>query len=1310
MDAQSAATSTLPDLLRGRVRAAPDATAVVDGDRSVSVGELARHAEALGGQLRGLGVRPDDCVGVFAEPSLGLMTAAWGVLFSGGAYLPLSPDYPEDRLRYMIEDAGVGIIVTQEALAARLSRLAPPDTRIVTVREVGSAGTDDTADAARSNGHGRYEPQHAGRGELRPHHLAYVIYTSGSTGKPKGVMIEHRSIVSQMRWLASAHGIGADTVILQKTPMSFDAAQWEILAPVNGATVVVGTPGIHRDPELVIETVNRHGVTALQCVPTLLQALIDTEELETCKSLTQVFSGGEVLSRALAGKILGTLPQCELINLYGPTECTINSSSHTVDRDALDNGPDAISIGAPVAATSYHILDAALAPVAPGAVGELYIGGVQLARGYLRRPELTEQRFVPDPFGGPGDRLYRTGDLASWGADGTVQFAGRADNQVKLHGFRVELDEIRLMIENHDWVRSADLVVRDNPRTGFQNLVAFVELDPKEAALMDQGSHGAHHQSKAGRHQVRAQLADPGLRDAADLARRTGVELPGRHATEAQRRLAFARKTYRFYEGGDVSRDDILRLLSAPAPAPQPAAAPRGPGELSAAEFGEILRYFGQFRSGERLLPKYGYASPGSLYATQLYLELHAVGGLGSGFYYYHPAEHRLYLIHAAEPDDPAAAPRARFHLVGRKQAIEPVYKNNIQEVLEIEAGHLIGLLEAVLPGYGLSAGAPVDAAHVKDLLDCAPEDYYLAGCDLLPYAAPPREPVEIYVQAHPHRVRDLPVGQYRYADGALERVSDQLILKKHVIAINQAVYERASLGITVVGTRADSRWHYVDLGRIVQRLEMNGLGLGFMSSGYSSRTGEDLPSARRIEALLADRGTPARPSYFVVGGRVSERQQRSEGMGEDVVHMRGPAEMIKDDLAGFLPEHMVPNRVLVLDRLPLTANGKVDRAALTALADEQAAATGPVVPPRTETEKRIGELWSRLLKVDPVSVVEDFFESGGNSLVSVALVNKVNRIFDTGLPMQIVFDAPTVEALAALVDSAESGGPVQSADGAASRLVALHSPPPPVYCWPGLGGYPMNLRVLARQADLARPFHGVQAHGLNADETPYATIEEMAEHDVAAIKRHQPVGPYTLWGYSFGARVAFEAAYQLEQAGSRVEHLFLIAPGQPIVRAAPRAAMGGHGAYADPAYVTILYSVFAGAIKGPRLEECLRVTRDEESFTSFITTRFPELGRDLVRRIVRIVHLTYYFRYEFHELEHRHVQAPITIFKAQGDDYSFIESHGGYSAEPPTVVELAADHYELLREPGVGELARAIRRRLRDARSPQESRARIAA
>ncbi|MCK1818520.1 amino acid adenylation domain-containing protein [Streptomyces sp. XM83C] len=1252
--------TNLPDLLRAQAARRPDEPAVVYGEDRLSYRELLRRSDRVAGCLHRLGVRADARVGLFMEPSLDLMTGAWGILCAGGAYLPLSPEYPEERLRYMIEDSATDVILTQPDLLERLTALAPEGTSIVTL--------DDT------EGHGPAPVRPAAE------NLAYVIYTSGSTGRPKGVMIEHRSVVNQLLWLAEEHGIGPGTRVLQKTPMSFDAAQWEILAPACGALVVMGSPGIHRDAERIIRTVQDHGVTTLQCVPTLLQALLDTCELGECASLRQIFTGGEALTRTLAQECLDAVPQATLVNLYGPTECTINSSAFPVDRAAVGDGPNSVSIGAPVAGTTYRILDEKQKEVAVGEVGELYIGGVQLARGYLHRPELTEERFVPDPFG-PG-RLFRTGDLAYWNADGTVQFVGRADNQVKLRGFRVELDEIKLAIETHTWVKHAAVIVKKDPRTGFQNLIACVELNPREAALMDQGNHGAHHQSKESKLQVKAQLSNPGVRNAAEIAGRPVTDLPGREATEAQRRQAFARKTYRFYEGGEVSREDVLRLLGRRVTGGRR----RTPAEVGREEFGEILRWFGQHLSEERLLPKYGYASPGSLYATQLYLELAGIADLPAGLYYYHPVEHRLVLIGetAGRP-----GPRAVLHFLGRKRAIEPVYKNNIREVLEIETGHMVGLLEEVLPGYGLDIAPLEYTPQVKDRLDVAEEDYYLGTFALVPYDGPREDPpVDLYVQAHPGKVAGLPAGQYAYQDGRLERISSEMVLRREVIAINQAVYDRASLGISVISRGGPDWRRYIDLGRTLQHLSMNDTGLGFMSSGYSSRGGDDLPSARMMDAVLGALGRPTGPSYFFVGGKVSEEQRRHEGMNEDVVHMRGPAEMIRDDLINFLPDYMIPNKVVVLDELPVTANGKIDVRALAASdqtdvgSDER-----PFTAPRTTAERRIAQLWRKAMKREQVSVHEDFFASGGNSLIAVGLINKINRELGASLPLQVLFESPTIEALARRVQVGD--------EAEASRLVPLRREGTgrPMFCWPGLGGYTMNLRLLAERMGKGRPFYGVQAYGINAGEEPYPTIRQMAEHDVRAIRETQPQGPYTLLGYSFGARVAFETAYQLEQLGETVEHVVLIAPGAPKVRSA--CAMERNASYENKAYVRILFSVFSGTLDGPLADECVAVARDDRTFAEFVSAHFPGLDIDLVLRIIQVVGTTFEFSYTFRELTERRISAPITVFKARGDDYSFLDGADGYADTPPVMVDLDADHYSILKDPDVGELAKAVRRRL---------------
>lgn len=1231
----------LPDLLLQQAELRPDAVAVTGAGGGLTFAELVRDAARLAALLRRLSTGPDQCVGLYAEPSAGLLTGVWGILMAGAAYLPLSPGYPPDRLRFMIEDSGTTVVVVQSHLVRAVSELAPPGTRIVVL------------------GDGDDEDPWPGEAAWRPDALAYVIYTSGSTGRPKGVMIEHRSIASQLRWLHTCGHIGPHTTVLQKTPASFDAAQWEILAPAFGSRVVTAPQGGHRDPEALIDTMTAYDVTTLQGVPTLLEALVDTGRLGRCTSLTRIFSGGEALTKRLARDVLAALPGVSLINLYGPTECTINATAHVVDPWQAADGDGTLPIGVPVDNTHCFVLDANLAPVDIGETGELYIGGAQLARGYLNRPEQTRERFVPSPFV-PTQRLYRTGDLAYWNPDGTLQFAGRADDQVKLRGHRIELGEVARAAERHTWVRKAAAVVVTDERTRAPHLVVCAELDPAEAALMDQSHHAAHHRSKADRLQVRAQLSDAGLRR--DLAGLPAVQLPHRDEPAELRRAVFARKTYRFYEGGPVTRADLRALLSSE---PVPARA-RQVSDLGFGDLGRILRWFGRFRSEQRLLPKYAYASPGALYATQLYLETSGVAGLAPGLYYYDPAEHALVRIGGHR------LPRhggLRVHLSGRRAAIEPVYRENLHEVLEFEAGHMVGVFEDVLPAYGLDI-RPVDRiASVPIRLGVDPDDHYIGTFEIGPYEGAPRDAeIEVFVQAHPDRVEGLPEGWYRYRDGALERVSDRLVLRRHVVAINQQVYDRASFGVALLARDARPWLAYVKLGARLHRLQRNGLGLGLMSSGYSSKSGHPTPAALRVEEILAGAGLPApQAMYFALGGRVSAEQIAGEDMREDTVHMKGPAELIKDELARLLPDYMLPNRVLIVDRLPLTANGKVDAEALRALARPRPAT--PHVPPATATERWLAAEWGRVLKYDEVSAADDFFACGGDSLTAVALINRINRRFGTRLPFQALFESPRLAELAARVDAGQAAP--------SSRLVPLGSVAGgrPVFCWPGLGGYPMNLRLLARHAAPDRPFHGVQAYGLNPGEEPYPSIQEMAAADVAEIRRVQPEGPYTLWGYSFGARVAFEAAKQLETDGERVAQVVLICPGNPRVGAGRRPR---EASFANPEYVTILYSVFTGATSGPDLERCLRQAGDEESFTGFVHELLPELDRPLIRRIARLVARTYAFPYAFEGLA-----APVTVIRAAGDAQPNVDGK---------VFELVTDHYGALREPGVAELAHVIR------------------
>ncbi|MGF4045397.1 non-ribosomal peptide synthetase family protein [Paenarthrobacter nitroguajacolicus] len=1259
-------SASLIDMLDRQVRLRPHALAVKDGLKELTFGELKQRSEIVALNLRKAQYSPaeDRIVGVLMEHSIDLIVTVWGILRAGYAYLPLEPDYPEERLVEMLEDSQASVVVSHRNLGNSLSG-----------RLRSAVQMSDLQDLSQSIVKG---PKLAGPAL---ENLAYVIYTSGSTGRPKGVAIEHGSISHQIRWLESAGHLSPEAVVLHKTPISFDAAQWELLANAAGACIAVGQPGLYRDPDALIDAMSANSVTTLQAVPTLLRALVDTQRLATLTSLSHIFSGGEALSEVLAQDVLAEVPHARLTNLYGPTECTINVTSHTVTASRSRSGARTVPIGRLIPGCSFLIVDEGMIPVSEGESGELLVGGPQLARGYLHRPELTAERFVTVAGRGP-QIYYRTGDIVSQDEDGLFRFEGRRDSQVKLHGHRIELDEVSHRIEEHPWVRRAATLVVEDSRTGRDSLVACVELDARRAALMDQGHHGSHHQSKVGRVQVRAQLSDPGVRTDDELRGNRRIALDNSAGTQNQRRRTFARKTYRHFDGGDVARDDIVGTLTE-----RPGiVAPGDPSVLSLTQLGELLRWFGQFHSPERLLPKFSYASPGALYATQLFISVRNIPGIPDGTYYYHPIHHQLY--ESASYAGPVSqhartGPQLTFHLLGRRDAIEGVYKVNVREVLELEAGHMVGMLEEALAEQGLSLRPAIFNDLLQVHLQPAGSDVYLGTFEVSPgHAGDFPEMVTYYVQSHGSGVQGLDPGLYKFRDGQLHEIGSLGIEPTHVIAINQEVFTRSSFGISMV-TQAPGHWlEYIALGRALHRLQNNQSGLGLMSAGYSSKTGNPLPASVRLDWLLKGTGEVPGASYFALGGKVSQNQIDSEGMDEDKVHMRGPAEMIRDDLSRTLPHYMIPARTLVMDSLPLSPNGKVDLQSLrVGVQRETFRPTRRLVHPRSRTERWLAGLWSQFLNYKDVSAEDDFFAMGGDSLTAVSLVNRINKQRNASLKVQTLFRHSVLRELAAQVDAARQDD---------SRLIKLNTCTAgrAVFCWPGLGGSPMNLRALGALIS-ERPLLGVQAWGINAAEEPFANINSMARADIDQILQVQPHGPYTLWGYSFGARVAFEVAWQLEQAGHVVDRLVLLCPGNPMIEGATSATQRTTS-FSDAIYLRILYSVFAGTIRGEKVEQCLSEVHDEGSFVAFMAASMPRLESNVVRRIVRIVDRTFQFEYTFEELAGRKLNAKVAIIKAAGDDYSFLDAYPNYSAVTPYVRTLKGDHYSLLAD-DVDELVQAI-------------------
>ncbi|HCB0073950.1 enterobactin non-ribosomal peptide synthetase EntF [Klebsiella variicola] len=417
--------TTLSALVADQARKTPDAPALADAHWQFSYREMRQQVAALAQLLRQRGVKPGDSVAVALPRSVFLTLALHGIVEAGAAWLPLDTGYPDDRLRMMLEDARPSLLITSEDQLARFSDI--PGLESLCYQQPLAAGDD--APLALS----------------KPDHTAYIIFTSGSTGRPKGVMVGQTAIVNRLLWMQDRYPLSADDVVAQKTPCSFDVSVWEFWWPfIAGAQLVMAEPEAHRDPQAMQQFFARYGVTTTHFVPSMLAAFVaslDADSVAACRTLRRVFCSGEALPTELCRE-WERLTGAPLHNLYGPTEAAVDVSWYPACGPELAAVTgSSVPIGWPVWNTGLRILDAAMRPVPPGVAGDLYLTGIQLAQGYLGRPDLTASRFIADPFA-PGERMYRTGDVARWLTNGAVEYLGRSDDQLKIRGQRIELGEI----------------------------------------------------------------------------------------------------------------------------------------------------------------------------------------------------------------------------------------------------------------------------------------------------------------------------------------------------------------------------------------------------------------------------------------------------------------------------------------------------------------------------------------------------------------------------------------------------------------------------------------------------------------------------------------------------------------------------------------------------------------------------------------------------------------------------------------------------------------------------------------------------
>ena len=649
----------LPELFEHQAELSPERKAVISEHRTLTYGELRTLTNRLGQRLVRLGVRPGELVAVVMEKGWEQIVGALGILKAGAAYLPIDPALPKERLWHLLQNGGVEIALTQARLEKRLEY---PE-GIICLSVDSSDWQDYEVDSP---------PERASQS---PDDLAYVIYTSGSTGLPKGAMLTHRGVVNRVLDVNQRFGISSSDRVLALTALHHDLSVYDIFGVLGaGGALVIPEPSGVRDPSHWAALMRAHSVTLWNSVPNFMEMLIEHAQAATSPadvlppSLRLVLLSGDWVPVTLPGRIHALKDDIQIISLGGPTETTVWDIYFPIE--SVDSSWKSIPYGKPMLNSRYHVLNEILEPRPNWVPGELYAAGMGLAKGYWRDEDQTRLRFLNHPE--TGERLYRTGDVGRYLPDGNIEFLGRADFQVKIQGWRVELGEIEAALAQHPMVRSNVVVALDEP--AGKRLVAYVVTKPAndETATASQPQSAMTDPVE----RLKFKLKKIGLRS---LEGRPSVQLVGTNPNESESAHYIARRTYRKFQSRPVNLEQLSKLLSALRPIK--------------------LEGFP--------LPKYRYASAGGLYPVQvhLYVKPDGVEGLEAGTYYYDPAGHRLVPLHPEarlERNDYNPMNRTNFdgagfaiYFVAQFDAIRPVYGNTSRDFCLIESGLMVSLLES---------------------------------------------------------------------------------------------------------------------------------------------------------------------------------------------------------------------------------------------------------------------------------------------------------------------------------------------------------------------------------------------------------------------------------------------------------------------------------------------------------------------------------------------------------------------------------------------------------------------------------------
>ena len=1016
-DVEYPRTLCLHPAIEQQVERTPDAPAVVFEGEQLTYSELNARANQLAHRLRKLGVGPGVLAGICAERSLEMVIGLLGILKAGGAYVPLDPDHPRERLAMVLEDATPPVLLTTEPL---LEALPPANAEVFCLDRDWPTLASEPANNP--------EPATTGKDP------AYAIFTSGSTGKPKGVPNVHEGIVNRLLWMQHAYQLDASDRVMQKTPYSFDVSVWEFFWPLmTGACLVVARPEGHKDPNYLVDLIIRQKITTMHFVPSMLRIFLEGNRFNELTSLRRVICSGEALPFELEQRFFERL-KAELHNLYGPTEASVDV---TYWQCTPDSERSIVPIGRPIWNTQIYILDKFLEPTPIGVPGELHIGGVGLARGYLNRPELTAEKFIPDPFRKQdGGRLYKTGDLARFLPDGNIEYLGRLDHQVKIRGFRIELGEIEATLDQHPGVRQS-VVTAHEGEAGDKRLVAYVVADPGYHAPQ---AKDAADSATSERVSQWAMTFDTAYRQAGSLAEATfnlaswvnsytGQAIPREEMrvwvdATVERVLSLHPKRVweigcglglllfriaprvQFFRGTDISKT-ALEFLGQQLERPELRLPQVSLGSKAAHEFDEVahkekfdtvvlnsvIQYFPDLdyliavlASAVKAVRPGGAVFVGDVRSFSLLRALHvsiqlyqAQDSLTSGALW-ERVEKNL-----AQESELLVSPEFFTTLGKRIPEISRVEVNLKRGRTENELNRfrydvVLYVGERDLPRLECQwrdwSRQSLSVESLRELLACSEED--VAGISGVPNRRLLREVGALELLSSPQCPST--VGQLRQE---LEKMPQPTLELEDLWALEQELPYRVEI-----------------------------------------RSSHNAPGACDVlfRRKSAD-GTLARGVVRFPGE--SDLVPASEAAASNPLRQRLAGVLVPElrrYLGAKLPEYMVPAHFMLLDRMPLSPNGKVDRKLLPAPDSSRPKAGREYIAPRTPTEEMLASIWENVLHLEGIGVRDDFFALGGHSLNATQVVSRVREAFRVELPLRTLFEMPTIEALAKSIEALERG------------------------------------------------------------------------------------------------------------------------------------------------------------------------------------------------------------------------------------------------------------------------------------------------